>query len=332
MVLREMQKYKVAYFAVLPWWTCDIVCHDCLFSSGPNTSGKLEFATLAAAISEAVACCDLRTVSMSGGEPFLYPEYVYRLAAHVISLGCTFRVVTNANFATSLDVAIGVLAPLKKLGAESIYVSWDRFHSQFVPAERIRHAIQACRTLGLNLRLTVVTTRSNTIDTSLCELGDDAFDVPISQSKCLPIGRAVKKIEASEFLAPSKLDKGRACAHDFDTIAMTYDGSLYPCCAVGGFTDALKLGRYPELSLGDLLKRRSGETKWQILQYQGPTYLRRHASRTEATLLGLSDQDHDCVTCNKIFSSPIGETLVGRANAFIKTSVQAILRNADVER
>jgi MoaA/NifB/PqqE/SkfB family radical SAM enzyme len=290
-----------------------MACRHCVFSSSPKLRHELALSTTLDAMSELSRISTLRRIGVSGGEPFLDFPALCALAEHATNLGLTFRVVSNGSFATSDAVAERLLSVLKRYNLEAVCFSWDHFHQEFAPADRIRTALRACRRLGVSTKLTAVITESHRLSESIDALGDEAFGVSISQVKCLPVGRARKAVDAADLLSPAPWEIGRACRADFDTLALTHDGAVYPCCMVGGFTDGIKLGVYPDENMETLLRRRDTGLKWAILAAQGPQYFMKHMTAEERESICVSETSHDCVNCNRLFSSAIGDRIADRA-------------------
>lgn len=201
----------------------------------------------------------------------------------------------------------------------------------FVSPERIRNLLRVCRGLGISARITMVATRSNSAQHGLDVLKDEAFEVPFTQVKCLPVGRARVRVDPKDFLPPSPWDRDRACKSDFDTLAITHDGSVYPCCAVGGFTHGLKLGSVHDETIEELMRRRDDDIKWAILSSQGPAYFIKRATDEELKELDIVEGDHDCVKCNRIFSTQLGMSLVDRVQKLLLGQAEKIIEKFNEE-
>lgn len=283
-------------------------------------------ATALAAIEELYEVSTLQQVTVSGGEPFLDPAYVFAVAERTRALGLNFRVVTNGTFAVSDAIAYEMLAPLAKLGIEAVGLSWDHFHAPFVSTDRVRRVIRTCRQLGVSVRVTVVASRRAGLGEAIADLGDDGFDLPVTHVKCLPVGRAERKVAAEDLLPPAPHEVGRACRSDFDTLSLTPSGDVYPCCAVGGFTEGIRLGRFPEASMAALLARRDRELKWVVLANQGPKALLAELDQDELKELALEGAPvHDCVACHRLFRHPLAAVAVARYEQRLGTRVAPLL-------
>ena len=75
---------------------CNLTCVHCYSNSGPQETQVLDCETLAAAIADGVQL-GYGAVSLSGGEPFLYPDMV-PLLAHAKANGMKTGTVTNGMF------------------------------------------------------------------------------------------------------------------------------------------------------------------------------------------------------------------------------------------
>jgi Fe-coproporphyrin III synthase len=101
---------------VHPSLHCNLRCHHCYTSSGPQLRGELPIDCLRVVLDDAWAL-GYRQLAVSGGEPLLY-EHLGALLAHARSLGMFTTVTTNGMLATEKRWA--PLAPLVDLLAISI--------------------------------------------------------------------------------------------------------------------------------------------------------------------------------------------------------------------
>lgn len=326
---RDSSKHALETLAILPSWQCDVVCHHCVFSSGPSIRERLRLEHIVSAIREAAAVSTVKRVTVSGGESFLDFKYLLSVAEAARSSALLFRVVTNGSFATSSGLAESRINSLASIGIEAVSLSWDQYHSQFIDPDRIKNVIRACRKRGVSVRLTAVVSKMSNLYSALELLGDDAFELPISQVKCLPVGRAEKKVRSEHLLEPSPSDMRRACRADFDTLSLTPNGDVFPCCAVGGFTDGIRLGRYPDEPIESLLIRRDRDLFWVALASQGPQFFVERMTASEKAELGLPLENvHDCVACHRIFRSTSGSKIIERVMSGLKRQASDIWAQA----
>jgi MoaA/NifB/PqqE/SkfB family radical SAM enzyme len=86
-----------------PTLRCNLACRHCYSVSGPEQRAALAPELLAGVLTDAAAM-GYEVVSVSGGEPFLYPDLA-RLLAHARSLGLRTTVTTNATTLTPRRLA-----------------------------------------------------------------------------------------------------------------------------------------------------------------------------------------------------------------------------------
>lgn len=287
--------------------------------------GRLPLDRAEIAISELRAISTVQRVTVSGGEPFLDFDYLTAIARRTAIEKLAFRVVTNGSFAESDDLAMARLRTLQDIGLESLALSWDEFHHRFLDPARVRTLLRSARRLGISVRVTVVVTKSKSVASSIALLESEGFELPFTQVRCLPVGRAARQVSRDDLLPVPAWDRGRACRNDFDTLSITHDGSVYPCCAVGGFTPGLRLGSVHSEPLEDLLRRRETDLRWIALATKGPSSFLRYATAEEFVTLGIDEGMHDCVKCHRLFSSPLGDILVNRSKAALHAEADRIV-------
>jgi MoaA/NifB/PqqE/SkfB family radical SAM enzyme len=308
---------------LMPSWHCDIACAHCLFSSSPKLHARLELDLARGAIADAARTTSARRVVVSGGEPFADFDYLLALARATQSAGLELGVVTNGSFAADPARARAMLEQLQAAGLRGLTVSWDHFHAAFVDPAHIRALLKLCRQLQLSVLVSAITTRSHSLGDALAALGDDGFEVPAIQFRCLPVGRAARKVPHEDLPEVPERDRHRACSADFASIAVTADGSVFPCSAVGGFSAGLCLGNIRDEALPALLQKRERELRWTLLASRGPRAFLAHASVEEMAQLGIAEEDHDCVACHRLFSSPLADGIVARARTALHAQVEA---------
>jgi hypothetical protein len=128
-------------------YRCTAQCAHCRFGCDPSPQPVIDPDLALRCVRALRAHNDLGMVVLMGGEPGLYPELTYVLAAACTGLGLAVRVETNAFWASSEDEARQFLAPLYALGA-SVMFSLDAFHEPHVPPERVERALRVSAELG----------------------------------------------------------------------------------------------------------------------------------------------------------------------------------------
>jgi hypothetical protein len=128
-------------------YQCTAQCAHCRFGCDPSPQPVIDPDLAMACVRALRARNGLNMVVLMGGEPGLYPELTYGLAAACTDLGLAVRVETNAFWASGEEEVRQFLAPLYALGA-SVMFSLDAFHEPHVPPERVERALRVSAELG----------------------------------------------------------------------------------------------------------------------------------------------------------------------------------------
>lgn len=123
---------------VITNYNCTASCRHCMFASSPQC--KKEYMTdetaekTAALLRESGAW----SVHIGGGEPFMSFDSLCTLIAALKKNGIAIDYIeTNGYWCRDEDFARARLEKLKSLGADSVMVSVDPFHIEYVPLERV---------------------------------------------------------------------------------------------------------------------------------------------------------------------------------------------------
>ena len=110
-----------------PLYQCNLSCpHCCVPIEWPD---RLDIPAAVRFLEQAHAA-GVRTLGFTGGEPFLYPEFLYALSRRAAELGFRFdKVMTNGVWHRDPAHAADVLTPLRDAGfSGKIGLSVDKFH------------------------------------------------------------------------------------------------------------------------------------------------------------------------------------------------------------
>lgn len=165
---------------------CNIRCRHCLVDDnlGSRRITKLEIGGLVSEINRYKP----RELIYTGGEPALF-------TGEINSIFCAIdrpdrirtSIITNGYFASTPAAAVKTLKSFKALN--SVQMSYDKFHAEFVPEACIHNLLAACRELNLSFGLVcAIETPLDLIFLNKLKLAG----VPVTTQKILPIGRAKK--------------------------------------------------------------------------------------------------------------------------------------------
>jgi hypothetical protein len=148
--------------SIMPTYTCTAACSNCASLSSPEEKAKLPAQDIHDAISEAKALGFFNVVFTGGEATLRWPELLGWIA-HANKLGFPTRVVTNAHWATRLDVAQERIDALAAAGLSEINYSTGDEHVKWVPIERVANAMVAARRRGMPVHVMIEMKDGNTV-------------------------------------------------------------------------------------------------------------------------------------------------------------------------
>jgi MoaA/NifB/PqqE/SkfB family radical SAM enzyme len=126
---------------------CNIGCRHCIYDCQPFSTEKLSKPIIKDLIRQASTLNSVKSIVFTGGEAFLEYSSLIESVALCEDLGLEASAVTNGYWALTAQISRQKLKELR--GLKTLNVSTDSFHQEFVPADKIRNIIEACRELGI---------------------------------------------------------------------------------------------------------------------------------------------------------------------------------------
>jgi radical SAM protein with 4Fe4S-binding SPASM domain len=210
-------------------------------------------------------------VSLTGGEPFLELELLTNIVEYASRKGLSTEAVTNGFWATSVEDAENILAPLVEKGLDVLNLSIDDFHQEYVPLEYLRNAYQAALKLGIKIVLMTTTVKQSRItaetvpkllhDDKIQTLGASTIREPnalLIETPITPAGRGENLTEHDYTLFTEiKCEVLR-------DIGIGPNGDVYPCC--GPLATDKVLGNIHQSSLKSILEEAQRDQFYQKLR------------------------------------------------------------------
>ncbi|HSW50767.1 MAG TPA: radical SAM protein [Bryobacteraceae bacterium] len=251
---------------------CNASCRHCGFSCGPSATETMTVEQASAYLGEAKqAVPDLQAVSITGGEPMLFPREVVKVLALAQSLGLWSELVSNSYWAVDRIIARRRLEDFRGLGLRNFVTSLDAYHAEFVPAERVRVAVECAVDLGLQVTLKTLRPAAPGIrDSWLTGLRTTAPNLKVLDAEPLFVGRAAGSIAPGDSRAAPDASRGR-CDSIIRFPAIHPNGDLYACCGFG--EGARRVGSVKDTPLGALLRELRHNLLFNLLAESGPAAL-----------------------------------------------------------
>jgi len=316
-VTGEYTSDRSAYAAdlcVLLTEKCNIRCRHCISDCSPARADDLDSDTLESFVRQAAQLRFVRSVTFSGGEPFVDVLRLERAISLCRECGLAVAVTTNGFWASNVTTAKKILKKL--VGLIQVCLSTDEFHQEFIPVERIANAVRACRELGVHCAVVVTHLRNNTGESARVRQQLRAVDglYEIQQWPVVPSGRA--KVELDDFFT---YDMTNAVCGSADSPTLNVEGELTACCGPadhwpGGHR--LNFGHLNQRTLKEMLEFGDRDPIVQALRVWGPARLLDLAgsyAKQNGISLDTPAAIDICTICEYLFTDSFRTKMVEKA-------------------
>ncbi len=288
---------------------CNVECGHCWFRSGPDRGATMSGEDITGFIDQAREIPTVRWISLTGGEPFLYPRLVESSVRYASEKGLQTECVTNCFWAETEHRAEELLERLVDAGLDVINISADDFHQRHIPFERVRNCFNASKNLGLKVVIMCAAARSSTLRAEEIKrlLGDGDIQIlgaektrPTSQAIMAetgftPVGRGAE-IPEKEWLTGDNPVAG-PCNLVLRDIGVAPSGRVLPCCSAASIVEEAALGSLRDEGLSEILERAGRRQIFKVLSSEGPLALCERLGMNEADFVSR------CHLCYEVLTS-----------------------------
>jgi MoaA/NifB/PqqE/SkfB family radical SAM enzyme len=290
---------------------CNITCRHCCNHSHPTAEHTVEINDLERAIDAAADLPSITDVGFSGGEPMIKLKLLLAGVRRAAARGYAVSVTTNGFWGRSTGAA-RMLDDLREAGLTTLWISASIFHREFVALETVAAAVSAGLAAKLEVCVNVITSAAFSVEPVLAALGADAGRVRIGITPLLPSGRALDAIAPEEF-GPAKAEPLGACRRHFAKMAVDLDGTVWPCCSPGGFTEPLRLGSTRDTPLDEIVSKANENLLIAVLEEVGPAFFLPFLRSSDAADELPERFINQCHLCHAMLSSPRAASVVASA-------------------
>jgi organic radical activating enzyme len=149
-----MNKYiNIDRIEFIVTWRCNSNCKHCSVRHKRDSSPAAINAELTARIiKDITADYSPNSIMTFGGEPLLYPDVVYAIHSTAKTCGINSRqIITNAGYTRSEKMSHSIATKLAESGVNSIAVSVDAFHQEYIPVRIVEQNVKALIDVGISL-------------------------------------------------------------------------------------------------------------------------------------------------------------------------------------
>jgi organic radical activating enzyme len=130
---------------------CNARCKHCSYQAGPHREKFIPAEQAQAWLVELNGIRPLQSITIHGGEPFLFFQEMLSILAKAGELGIKHRwVITNGFWAENAVTAETKLKDLKNAGLNAITFSVDGFHQEYIAFDTVRIGIESAMLLGFD--------------------------------------------------------------------------------------------------------------------------------------------------------------------------------------
>ena len=271
---------------------CNIRCGHCVATNDKPENIKMELSRAKEIIKD-LAEADVKGISFTAGEPFIYFDDLLELVKLCNELNIYTRVVTNSYWARSPESATRHLTMLGQCGICQLRLSYSRWHQQHIPRERILNAAHACLKHGVDHFVSFVTDFTEDDDSYEQFLRDNSlryFPEPVIYA-----GRADSFDRKAIF---TDYQENRCSMNSY----LAPDLTMYACCDAGSHftaTNFFRLGNLKQYSVEQLFAKSENCQLYNCIRTVGITPI--------ASYVGFKARDivtyRKCELCEKLFNS-----------------------------
>ena len=276
---------------------CTAQCEMCCFECGPDKTEELEEELVLRIIEEASEIDEIKRVGFTGGEAVLRGEFLIKAIVKVKEKGMKTSLTSNGFWGKTPEQAQKWLQQFKMAGLDSLTISIDEYHQNYVPIQSIRNIIRANRDVHLNISFAVGDSLGERDALSILkELGTDAYEIQLMMYPFMPVGRR----ENLEHVILKDIEDSWKC-HNQKLLSILYDGSVYPCCSQGVYGSHMCEGNIRDMSLREIIDRYKYLSMYSVLTHHNFGWL---VEKAEEYGIEVSKKSYSpCALCHELFSN-----------------------------
>lgn len=205
---------------------CPVGCDHCSVNSTATSARVADHRFLHAIVTDLASMAELRSVGISGGEPFVERTALTQTVDTLTDAGKLVIPYTSAVWASAVPRWIRHVLDL----SAAVVLSSDTFHDGGVSQDQVRRAAEAIVAAGARLILQVVDVGDSVeraLDLVTDSFGASAADVAdVHVVPLIGVGRGSTLVALR---AGTRPDQMQAC-HAAASPVVAYDGRITPCC------------------------------------------------------------------------------------------------------
>lgn len=145
-----MLKYKrLISGGIITNYDCSSKCRHCGFASSPRWEKEYMTQSRADEIFAFLKGAGCHNVHIGGGEPLLIPERILPVLQSARSQGIRVEYIeTNGSWHKDIAKTVAFLREMQDFNVDTLLISIDPFHNEYVPFWKIKGLMEACKNAG----------------------------------------------------------------------------------------------------------------------------------------------------------------------------------------
>lgn len=129
---------------------CSCKCKHCSVMNKKELKTHIEKSTAVEIIKKVSKEYNLESIMTFGGEPLLFPEVVYAVHQAAADVGIpTRQIITNGYWSKDPEKIKEIASNLAAAGVNTILISVDAFHQEYIPLDIVKNAAKALLESGI---------------------------------------------------------------------------------------------------------------------------------------------------------------------------------------
>lgn len=318
MNFKSLIKEQPTTLSLLPTHQCSASCENCCFGCNPNIKHRMTFDEMKFHIDSSLRNFpSIRVLVVSGGECFLIGDDLFQIIEYASSKGLVTRIVSNAFWATSYEIAHSKLLKLKQCGLNEINYSTGDNHQKYVSFQNIINAITAAVDIGFSAVCVAVESHTNSKfnEQDLIE-NEDLSELIKSKKVIILPGSWMNFLKEKPNIDADNKGKPiytrgieNRCEKLFQTITINPYSQLLACCGLTvEYNPYLKLGNLRNYKLEDLYNLQFKDALILWLYTFGPQYIYKKICKKNGT--PPKRFPHPCAYCIEIIQDKNNKQII----------------------
>jgi hypothetical protein len=131
---------------------CSSKCRHCVYASSPEWPKEYMTEEMAYEVFQKIRQMRCSSVHIGGGEPLLNPEGLFPVLKCAMEQGTSIEYIeTNASWHKDMDKTCKLLRELQCYNINTLLISMDPFHNEYIPFSKVKGLINTCEQTGMSV-------------------------------------------------------------------------------------------------------------------------------------------------------------------------------------